>query len=108
MKLTFEHFIPLLIYLALILFVNVVTTIYLSYKIKKEQDWYSLKWVALSLSLITPVMALFTYPLMLNETYKYEQILDDYEKRIANCKIEIAELINQTRKLKRASKKVEK
>lgn len=101
MELAFEHFIPLLIYVAVITLVSVISFfVYCLIRPKLNKDYYGeIQWWVLILALLMPLFALIIFPYLLHldlarlkEIYELEEEIKNGEKRAEELIARILEL----------------
>ena len=101
MELAFEHFIPLLIYVAGITLVSVISFfVYCLIRPKLNKDYYGeIQWWVLILALLMPLFALIIFPYLLHldlarlkEIYELEEEIKNGEKRAEKLIARILEL----------------
>lgn len=103
MELAFEHFIPLLIYVAVITLVSVISFfVYWLIKPKINKDYYAkIQWWLLILALLMPLFGLFIFPYMLHGDFARLKEIYALEEEIKNGKKRAAELIARILELKK-------
>lgn len=101
MELAFEHFIPLLIYVAVITLVSVISFfVYCLIRPKLNKDYYGeIQWWVLILALLMPLFALIIFPYLLHldlarikEVYALEEEIKNGKKRAEELNARILEL----------------
>lgn len=97
MELTFEHFLPLLIYVTIITLVSVISFfVYCLIRPKLNKDYYSqINWWVLILALLMPLFALIIFPFMLHLELARIKEVYALEEEIKNVKKEAEEYITK-------------